>query len=85
MITSIKFRMNSFHTSTNIKIGSRIDEVVNVYGTPTYITSNDKGEIIYQFEQFIEEINIEGEYTLIQFKVFSNRVVEILIDIVISV
>jgi hypothetical protein len=85
IITSIKLLNNSFSTSQNVEIGYLQTNVINIYGTPTYITINDKGEAIYQYEKFINELNIDGEYTLLQFTFSGNKVTEILFDIVIEI
>jgi hypothetical protein len=82
MITSIKINTDAFYTSKNITVGSSLSEVIQGYGDPTYINRTSEGELIYQYEQFIKEINLEGEYTVIQFRILNNKVQEILIDIV---
>jgi hypothetical protein len=85
MISSITVKTPGFSTSKNIKVGSGLPDLIKAYGNPKRLFSNSKGELIYQYTNFIKEISLEGEYTLLQFKILSNRVVEILLDIVSSV
>ncbi|MCP4176149.1 MAG: hypothetical protein GY756_00100 [bacterium] len=81
IITSIKIKSESFVTSKGIRIGSLKDEVLDIYGFPTYDQTSNVNQFFY-YESFFNEINlIEGEKTVITFLFNDNIVSEIILAI----
>ncbi len=82
IITSIKIKSESFVTSKGIRIGSLKDEVLDIYGFPTYENTKN-GNQYYFYESFFNEINrSEIESTVIGFIFKDNLVYEISLDII---
>jgi hypothetical protein len=85
MISGIKITTDVMCTSENISVGSSLSEVIQAYGNPTRTRVNKEGEIEYQYAQFIKEINLDSEYTVVIFIILNDKVKEIAIDIVSTV
>lgn len=83
MISNITIKTQRFITSKGIKIGSSESEVIEKYGEPTKkIKSKEKDSIIFIYRQELKEINLEGEYSLINFTIHDNNITSITLAIV---
>ena len=82
MITSIEILNQSFCTSKYIKIGDPLSKIIQLYGAPNYISKNIEGEEIYDYNGFFKEINLDGEYTSLQFIISDGKIIKIFIAII---
>jgi len=76
LITYIRTTGSRFSTS-KVKIGDSLSDIIRLYGNPDYTTTINNGELVYSYRRIFKEINSETEITTIQFGFINNRVVTI--------
>ncbi len=75
-IIDITILNDTFKTSLNIEIGDSEEDVIKVYGNPSEIIYRFEKMIIY--DQYIPEINSDGQYTRIMFEISNGIVTRII-------
>ncbi len=80
IIMTISVSSHAFRTSKDIEIGSSSREVTSAYGVPVDIFERE-GFSLLCYEKKIDEINLDGEYTQLIFKMKDGFVSEIIMTI----
>ncbi len=87
MISAIRIDNDRFITSMGLEIGSTRDDVIKLYGEPTRMIFRDSdiGIVKFLYESDHKEINLDGEYSLIEITLMNDIVTRIILEIVSSV
>ncbi len=87
MISAIRIDNDRFITSMGLGIGSTRNDIIKLYGEPTRVITrdSDNGIIKFLYESDHKEINLDGEYSLIEFTLMNDIVTRIILEIVSSV